>query len=60
VCIGNHFAVLEAVTILAMLLKRGHLEALQPDAAKPTMTLALTSADGLPARFVARSTYRPS
>jgi cytochrome P450 len=54
VCIGNHFAVLEAVTVLAMLLQKGHLEARAPEAERPMMGLALMPSGGVPSRFVPR------
>jgi cytochrome P450 len=52
VCIGNHFAILEAVTVLAMLLQRGHLEAVAPEAERPTMGLALMPSSGVPSTVV--------
>lgn len=55
VCIGNHFAVLEAVTVLAMLFQKGHLEAKAPEAERPTMGLALMPSNGVPATFVPRT-----
>jgi cytochrome P450 len=52
VCIGNHFALLEAVTVLAMLLQRGHLEAVAPEAERPTMGIALMPSNGVPSTVV--------
>ncbi|MBL8920382.1 MAG: cytochrome P450 [Myxococcaceae bacterium] len=52
VCIGNHFALLEATVVLAMLLQRGRLEVLRPDEVKPKMGATLCVGNGLPARFV--------
>jgi cytochrome P450 len=55
VCIGNHFALLEAVTVLAMLLQRGHL-AVEPNArVTPKIGATLSVGSGLPARFVPRA-----
>lgn len=54
VCIGNHFALLEAATVLAMLLQRGRLEVLRPHEVRAKMGATLFVANGLPARFVAR------
>jgi cytochrome P450 len=55
VCIGNHFAMLEAVTVLAMLLQRGHLERMDGAAVRPKVGATLSIAGGLPTRFVPRS-----
>lgn len=54
VCIGNHFALLEALTVLSMLLQRGRLEVLRPEEVRPKMGATLFVGNGLPARFVAR------
>ena len=55
VCIGNHFALLEATTVLAMLLQRGHLEVIDAEKARPKVGATLSVHGGLPARFIARS-----
>lgn len=55
VCIGNHFAMLEAVTVLAMLLQRGHLDVLDERAARPKIGATLSIQGGLPVRFVPRA-----
>lgn len=52
VCIGNHFAMLEATTVLAMLLQRGHLEVLDAGAVRPRIGATLGIDGGLPTRFV--------
>ncbi len=52
VCIGNHFALLEATVVLAMLLQRGRFEVLEPGRVKPKMGATLFVGNGLPARFV--------
>jgi cytochrome P450 len=54
VCIGNHFAILEAVTVLAMLFQKGHLEANAPEAERPTMGLALMPSSPVASIFVQR------
>lgn len=54
VCIGNHFALLEAAVVLAMLLQRGRLDVPRPEAVKPKMGATLFVGNGLPARFVPR------
>ncbi|MDX2009875.1 MAG: cytochrome P450 [Myxococcaceae bacterium] len=54
VCIGNHFAILEAVTVLAMLFQKGHLEAKAPQAERPTMGMALMPSSAVPSTFVRR------
>ncbi|MBL8916077.1 MAG: cytochrome P450 [Archangium sp.] len=53
VCIGNHFALLEATVVLAMLAQRGRLEPTKPEAVKPKMGATLYADGGLPARLVA-------
>lgn len=55
VCIGNHFALLEAAVVLAMLLQRGRLEVLRPEAVRPKMGATLFVGNGLPARFAPRA-----
>jgi len=58
VCIGNHFAMMEATLILAVVLKRYHLELLpgQPLGLKPSVTLR-QQGPGL--RMRARAVARP-
>lgn len=60
VCIGNHFALLEATVVLAMLLQRGTLELTAPNAVKPKVGATLGVADGLPAVFQQRVTAAAS
>lgn len=55
VCIGNHFALLEATTVLALLLQRGRLEVLRPERVQPKMGATLFVGNGLPARFHPRA-----
>lgn len=54
VCIGNHFALLEATVVLGTLLQHGHFEVPNPEAAKPKMGATLFVENGLPARWVPR------
>ncbi|MEW5740161.1 MAG: cytochrome P450 [Myxococcota bacterium] len=54
VCIGNHFALLEAAVVLSMLTQRGRLEVQRPEDVRPKMGATLFVGNGLPARFVAR------
>jgi cytochrome P450 len=53
-CIGNHFAMAEATLVLALLLRRGRLRALDPDGARPRAAATLHVDGGLPARFEPR------
>jgi cytochrome P450 len=55
VCIGNHFALLEAVVVLSMLLQRGRLEVQRPEEVRPKMGATLFVGNGLPARFAPRT-----
>lgn len=55
VCIGNHFALLEATVVLALLAQRGRFEVLRPADVKPKMGATLFVGNGLPARFVPRA-----
>ncbi|MFT3713869.1 MAG: cytochrome P450 [Archangium sp.] len=55
VCIGNHFALVEASVVLAMLAQRGRLEPTNLDAVKAKMGATLLVEDGLPAKFVSTS-----
>jgi cytochrome P450 len=55
VCIGNHFAMLESVTVLAMLLQRGHLQVEPGTQVRSKIGATLTIAGGLPVRFVPRA-----
>src|SRR5581483_9865971 len=52
VCIGNHFAMLESVTVLAMLLQRGHLQVEPGAEVRSKIAATLAIAGGLPVRFV--------
>lgn len=54
VCIGNHFALTEALIIAAVLARRGRLRALRPEEARPRPAATLHVAGGLPARLEAR------
>lgn len=55
VCIGNHFALLEATVVLAMLMQRGRLEVVRPEAVRPKVGVTLFVGNGLPARFTPRT-----
>lgn len=55
VCIGNHFALLEAAVVLSMLLQRGRLEVQRPEEVRPKMGATLFVGNGLPARFAPRA-----
>ena len=54
-CIGNHLAMTEATIVLATLYQHGRLHALHPERARPRASATLHVADGLPARFDART-----
>jgi cytochrome P450 len=54
VCIGNAFAVMEAVAILAVLLQKTRLAAIDPQAPKPVMKVTLRPDRSLNMRLVAR------
>jgi cytochrome P450 len=55
VCIGNHFAMLEATTVLAMHLQRGRFDVIGDGAVRPRIGATLGVEGGLPVRFVARA-----
>lgn len=55
VCIGNHFALLEAATVLSMMMQRGRFEVLDPEKVRPKMGATLFVGNGLPARFTPRA-----
>jgi cytochrome P450 len=55
VCIGNHFAMLEAVTVLALMLQRGRFDVVERGTVKPKVGATLTVAGGLPTRFSPRA-----
>jgi cytochrome P450 len=54
VCIGNAFAVMEAVAILAVLLQKVRLAAIEPQPPKPVMKVTLRPSKTLTMRLVAR------
>jgi len=54
VCIGNAFAVVEAVAILAVLLQKVRLAAIEPQPPKPVMKVTLRPSKTLTMRLVAR------
>jgi cytochrome P450 len=58
VCIGNHFAMTEAVVVVALLSQRGSLHVLHPSRVRPRPAATLKVADDLPVRFVARNAPR--
>lgn len=51
ICIGNHFALMEAKLILAIVLQRWSIELLDPAAVRPDPRVTLRPAGGMPARL---------
>lgn len=54
VCIGNHFALLEATLVLALMMQRGRLEVPKPQEVRAKMGATLFVENALPVRFVKR------
>jgi cytochrome P450 len=53
-CIGTHFAMMEAALMVAMIVRRGQLVVERPENARMRSTITLHVADGLPVRWESR------